>query len=151
DGPRGARGPTGAIAWTRKLLGGTAARLKRDGGAWKVTLPASTRRRTSPGNPSYHTWRLLLASNSRWLSKSTLMWSRWPTTPAVRIAYCGLGVIVGKPALQPERASCCSGTVQRRLRNWSALSSKRTLSCMPKSAYWPRSPVAWNAGGGDVA
>src|SRR2546426_277881 len=84
-----------------------AALLKRERGAWKVTFPASTRRSGSSSSPSYHTWRLLLASNSRWLSKSTFRCRRCPTTPPERIEYCGLGLMVGKPAAQPDRA-CCS-------------------------------------------
>src|SRR5207244_2498701 len=54
-----------------------------------------------------------------------------------RIEYWGLGLIVGKPAEQPDRACCRSIALQWRLRNWSALSSKRTLSCMPTSANVP--------------
>src|SRR5436190_746210 len=76
--PRSSSAPSCAIAWTPKLFAGMAALMKRDGGAWKVTLPASTRRSTSSSRPSCHTWRLLLASNSRWLSKSTLTCSRRP-------------------------------------------------------------------------
>jgi len=40
-----------------------------------------------------------------------------PPRPAVRIAYCGLGLIVGKPALHPDSENCRSCVVQRRLRN----------------------------------
>src|SRR2546428_9911649 len=109
--------------------------MNRDGGAWNVTLPASTRRRNSSSSPSYQTWTLLLASNSRWLSKSTSTCSRCPTIPAVRIAYCGLGLIVGNPALHPDSVSCSSCDVQRKLRNWSAFNSSRRFSCIPKSAY----------------
>ncbi len=114
------------------------------------TFPASTRRSTSSSSPSYQTWRLLLASNSRWLSKSTLTCRRCPTTPVVRIAYCGFGVIVGKPALQPEIACWRSNEVHLRLRNWSALSSMRRLSCMPMSAYCPKGllrPAPWKTRG----
>src|SRR3989449_8891486 len=107
--------------------------MNRELGTVKDTSPASTRRRGSSSSPSYHTWRLLLASNSRWLSKSTFRWRRCPTTPPERIEYWGLGLIVGKPAEQPDRACCRSIALQWRLRNWSALSSKRTLSCMPTS------------------
>src|SRR5437773_11024383 len=92
---RNSSGPTCAIACTPKLLAGIAALMKRDDGIWNVTLPASTRRRISSSSPSYHTRRLLLASNSRWLSKSTSTCRRWATTPLVRIAYKGFGVIVG--------------------------------------------------------
>src|SRR3989442_2008645 len=119
-----------------------AALMKRERGAWNVTFPASTRRRGSSSSPSYHTWRLLLASNSRWLSKSTFRWRRCPTTPPERIEYWGLGLIVGKPAEQPDRACCRSIALQWRLRNWSALSSKRTFSCMPTSANVPWMPGA---------
>src|SRR2546430_5118471 len=132
--PRSSRAPPWAIACTPKLFAGIAAVMKRDGGAWNVTLPASTRRRISSSSPSYQTCRLLLASNSRWLSKSTSTCSRWPTMPPVRIAYCGFGVIVGNPALHPDNVACCSCDVQRRLRNWSALSSSRRLRFMPSSA-----------------
>jgi len=45
-----------------EVVAGTAAVMNRDGGAWNVTLPASTRRRISSSRPSYQTWRLLLAS-----------------------------------------------------------------------------------------
>jgi len=122
------------MACTPKLLAGIAAVMKRDAGAWNVTLPASTRRRNSSSSPSYQTWMLLLASNSRWLSKSTSTCSRCPTMPAVRIAYCGLGVIVGNPELHPESVACSSCEEHRRLRNWSAFSSILRLSCMPMSA-----------------
>src|SRR3989449_2952190 len=128
-------GTTLQIAWTLIFLAGMAAVMKRERGIWNVTLPASTRRRTSSSSPSYQTWRLLLASNSRWLSKSTSTCSRCPTIPAVRIAYCGLGVIVGSPALHPDSVSCSSCDVQRKLRNWSAFNSSRRFSCIPKSAY----------------
>ncbi len=132
---RSSNGPAWAIACTPKLLAGIAAVMKREAGAWKVTLPASTRRKNSSSNPSYQTWMLLLASNSRWLSKSTSTCSRWPTIPAVRIAYCGFGVIVGNPELQPDRVACSSCEVQRRLRNWSAFSSSRRFRFIPRSAY----------------
>ncbi|PYP24216.1 MAG: hypothetical protein DMD51_12095 [Gemmatimonadetes bacterium] len=132
--PRSSSAPSCAIAWTPKLFAGMAALMKRDGGAWKVTLPASTRRSTSSSRPSYHTWRLLLASNSRWLSKSTLTCSRRPTIPAVRTAYCGTGLMVGNRVWQPESACCCSNGVHFRLRKRSALSSNRTRSSMPMSA-----------------
>src|SRR2546425_773328 len=120
--------------------GGERRRLERqdvERGAWNVTFPASTRRSGSSSSPSYHTWRLLFASNSRWLSKSTFRCRRCPTTPPERIEYWGLGLIVGKPAEQPDRACSRSIALQWRLRNWSALSSKRTLSCMPTSANVP--------------
>src|SRR3989475_1787082 len=133
--PRNSTGPTCAIACTPKLLAGIAPVMNREAGAWKVLLPASTRRRNSSSSPSYQTWTLLLASNSRWLSKSTSTCSRCPTIPAVRIAYCGLGVIVGNPALHPDSVSCSSCDVQRKLRNWSAFNSSRRFSCIPKSAY----------------
>src|SRR5437667_8428 len=132
--PRSSRAPTWAIACTPKLFAGIAAVMKRDGGAWNVTLPASTRRRISSSSPSYQTCRLLLASNSRWLSKSTSTCSSWPQMRRVRVAYCGVGVIVGNPALHPDNVACCSCDVQRRLRNWSALSSSRRLRFMPSSA-----------------
>src|SRR2546425_990055 len=147
--PRNSSEPSWPMAWTPKLFAGIAALMKREPAVRKETFPASTRRRTSSSSPSYHTCRLLLASNSRWLSKSTLTWSRWPTTPAVRMVYWGFGVMVGKPALQPEMACCRSNALQRRLRNWSALSSKRTLSCIPMSAYVPSRPpcpAAWKTG-----
>src|SRR5260370_41482756 len=65
--------------------------------------------------------------------------------------YCGLGLIVGKPEVQPEIATCCSSVVQRKFRNWSALSSKRTLSCIPRSAYGPSTPRARCTPGAGVA
>ena len=115
--PRTSIAPIWAMAWTPKLFAGIAALMKREDGMLNDTFPASTRRSTSSSSPSYQTWRLLLASNSRWLSKSTFTWRRCPTTPVVRIAYCGFGVIVGKPALQPEIACWRSNDVHLRFRN----------------------------------
>src|SRR2546425_667862 len=109
--PRNSRAPSCAIAWTPKLFAGMAALMKRDGGAWKVSWRASTRLRISSSRPSSQTCRLLFASNSRWLSKSTFTCSRFPTMPAVRTAYWGTGLMVGKRAWQPERACCCSNAV----------------------------------------
>ena len=124
--------------------------MNREGGAWKVTLPASTRRSTSSSSPSYHTLRLLLLSYSRWLSKSTLTCRRRPTTPDVRILYWGFGVIVGNPGLHPEIACCRSIALHCRLRNRSAFSSNRTASCICRSAYGPNTPLRaapWKDGG----
>src|SRR5690348_16849497 len=84
---------------------------------------------------------VLLASNSRWLLKSTLTWRRCPMTPDDRIEYCGFGEMVGNLAWHPARGFCCSSVVQCRLRNWSAFTSKRTLSWSPMSAYVPKIPV----------
>ncbi len=147
--PLSSRLPSCATAWTPKLFAGIAALMKRERGARKVTLPASTRFRMSSSRPSYQTLRLLLASNSRWLSKSTLTCRRCPTTPAVRIAYCGTGLMVGKPTRHPEIACCCSIGVHFRFWNRSALSSNRTLSSMPRSAVVPRKRIGrWAAKAG---
>src|SRR5256712_13593892 len=101
--PRGRARPDQG-AGGRKVGGEGAAGKQRCGEVENALPPPTTRRSTSSSSPSYQTWRLLFASNSRWLSKSTFTCSRCATLPAVRTEYCGVGVIVGNPELHPESA-----------------------------------------------